>query len=379
MAKKIPAAVTAPISDPPIEIASAKTRPAGPTFSAPILPATAKADPAPKSPLDPPNVAPKAIRRTAGLTPLSDPPKRDASASPEPAGPTSYADVIFLADILEDLMKVRIANENRLRSLTSTENWGKGISAPNFVQGLVDGITVLEHQTELALMRAVHQSPLGAWVKATPGVGAKGVGRLLKEIGDPAWNFKYGRPRTLRELYAYCGLHVWPAQGILESHAPSGGPDSTDPRLATASHAHRGVGVLGGDAHLELDSHRTHGVAPSRTRGVQSNWSTAAKTRLYTTAEACMKHRTSKYRPVYDEGRAKYADAVHQVECRRCGPSGKPALAGTPLSLGHQHARALRLVMKAILKDLWQAARDVHFEADSQGRGGVAGLSEQAS
>lgn len=42
------------------------------------------------------------------------------------------------------------------------------------------------------------------------------------------------------------------------------------------------------------------------------------------------------------------------------GPAGKPAPTGSPLSTGHQHARALRLVAKTVLRDLWREARRIH-------------------
>ena len=76
-----------------------------------------------------------------------------------------------------------------------------------------------------------------------------------------------------------------------------------------------------------------------------------------------MKCPASPYRAVYDDTRAKYADATHQHPCARCGPKGKPAQPGTPLSDGHKHARALRNVAKEILKDLWREARRIHLSA----------------
>ncbi len=302
-----------------------------------------------------------------------DPPKEQMQARLGPAGPVSYHDIILLADILDDFMRVRIANQNRLRSLVSTDDWGKGIPAPDYVRNLIGHIEALEHGAELSLIRAVRRSPFGSWVKATSGVGEKGIGRLLKEIGDPAWNFKESRPRRLRELYAYCGLHVWSVHNDIDSQVNYGGPH-TDPHMEIGSHLAHGVGVIsqGGDAQGRSVSQDPHGVAPLRVKGRQSNWSTAAKTRLYTTAEACMKHRGSTYRPVYDDARLKYSETVHQVECRRCGPAGRPALVGSPLSAGHQHARALRLVMKAILKDLWQASRNVQHPVDDHIADGVA-------
>lgn len=54
--------------------------------------------------------------------------------------------------------------------------------------------------------------------------------------------------------------------------------------------------------------------------------------------------------------------AVHQMPCIRCGPAGKPAPAGSPLSDGHKHARALRAVAKAVLKNMWREARAFHPE-----------------
>jgi hypothetical protein len=68
----------------------------------------------------------------------------------------------------------------------------------------------------------------------------------------------------------------------------------------------------------------------------------------------------SPYRKIYDDTRAKYAEAVHQHPCSRCGPKDKPAQPGTPLSDGHKHARALRAVAKKVLKDLRREARNIH-------------------
>lgn len=79
--------------------------------------------------------------------------------------------------------------------------------------------------------------------------------------------------------------------------------------------------------------------------------------RIWLIAKSIIMHKDSPYRRVYDEGRARYAEAVHSRPCVRCGPSGKPAPAGSPLSDGHQHARAQRLVMKRVLKDIWREAR----------------------
>lgn len=44
----------------------------------------------------------------------------------------------------------------------------------------------------------------------------------------------------------------------------------------------------------------------------------------------------------------------------RCGPAGKPAPEGSPLSDGHKHARAIRITAKAILRDLWIESRGLY-------------------
>jgi hypothetical protein len=102
-------------------------------------------------------------------------------------------------------------------------------------------------------------------------------------------------------------------------------------------------------------------VAPKRQRGQKSNWSEDARKRAWLIAASCVKQPPeTRWRKVYDETRAKYADALHNTECVRCGPKGKPAQTGTPLSLGHQHARGLRAIAKEILKDLWLESRTIH-------------------
>jgi hypothetical protein len=177
---------------------------------------------------------------------------------------------------------------------------------------IVDGIRALEEQGIKDLERAAKQHPLFKFVKATPGLGIKQTFRLLAVIGDPYWNTLHDRPRTVSELWAYCGYSV------------------------------------------------TLGVAQRRTKGQKSNWSDKAKSRAFLIAQSCIKARTSPYRIVYDLAREQYADAAHTYDCLRCGPKGKPALAGSPLSLGHQHQRALRLVSKTVLRDLWIQARALH-------------------
>ena len=278
-----------------------------------------------------------------GSGPISAPAATIGLASPRCSPSRRDADLLLylFADQLGDVESLRTATANRLRTLFSDEEWGKGVSEDlpeaKALTSQLEQIQAVEHGVTLSLKRAMRAHYLGPWCKATVGVGEKQLGRLLAVIGDPASRDKPS------QLWAYCGLHVLhPGQSSSGTHASSAGVDPTcDP------------------GHLVADTQKARaGVAPSRTRGQQSNWSTEAKTRTYLIAESCIKQMHSPYRAVYDDGRTKYADATHQHVCKRCGPSGKPAEVGTPLSLGHQHARAMRLVMKRILLDLWKQSQE---------------------
>lgn len=358
----------------------------------------------------------------------------------------------IVADSLDDIERTRIAAENRLRHLTRDDldedglkrDLGLPLTVPavHAQAALVEALQTLEHQAILALKRQVRTHPLGPWIKNTIGVGEKQGARLLAAIGDPYWNSLHNRPRTVSELWAYCGLHVLrtshvvgaaqessagadstSGQAILvpestlpapdQNTTPSSSHPSSDAHTSTAAagsdiatdqgsndlQSSRVGGEQAGSSHPKHDAHtwtaaavdpaggdpatapaNTHvgdaGVAPRRQRGQKVNWSTTAKSRAFVIAESCIKQARSPYRAVYDDGRVKYLDATHSAPCHRCGPAGKPAAAGTPLSPGHQHARALRLVMKELLKDLWRESRRLHGITDDRHPGGLVPASK---
>lgn len=270
------------------------------------------------------------------------------------------------SDSLDELEAVRIATQNRARSIRQVKG-GDGTSPEEQrLLALVDALQALEHGVELDLKRSLRGHPLGGWVKRTKGVGEKQGARLIAAIGDPYWNAAADRPRRgPAELWAYCGYHVLhPGQSVGASHTRIAGVDSLGPDHALHEAQNLLVGAEPSDTtdHLPSDSLATGvgGVAPRRSRGVKANWNDTAKMRAFLVAEACMKQRTSPYRTDYDAARVKYADAVHTVPCARCGPKGKPAPTGSPLSLGHQHARALRIVAKNLLRDLFIEAKHLH-------------------
>lgn len=230
--------------------------------------------------------------------------------------PPALGAVVLAAEMLNDLERVRVATGQRATALRDV--YGLTGSAEEATHLALEGaLARIEHDAELALKRAMRRHPLGPWIIATKGLGERQIGRLLACIGDPAWHPVHDRPRGLYELNAYCGVHTVPAGG---------------------------------------DGAR---VGARRQRGQQSNWNGDARMRLYLIAVTCVKLRTSAYRAVYDAGRTRYATALHAAPCIGC-----KATAGEPLTPGHQHNRALRLVMKAVLKDLWLEARRVRGFSD---------------
>lgn len=222
----------------------------------------------------------------------------------------------FLAENLTDIEKVRIATANRLRILTRNEpdsdgiERGFGLADTPLAISLavsVEGMVAAEKAAAKALVAALRDSGYRPWVTGTIGIGERQGGRLLGAIGNPYWHPLYDRPRTVSELWAYAGLHVLPTQ------RPSA------------------------DTHF-----RSGGEAARRKKGEKANWSTEIKTRAYLCAESCMKQRTSPYRGTYEARRAHTA-TTHP-----------------DWSAGHSHNDALRIVSKAILRDLWVYARELH-------------------
>lgn len=230
---------------------------------------------------------------------------------------TDDSELLALCDTLDDLERARIAAENRLRSLRDVKHH-EGSPGETTLDGIVFGLKRIEADATKAVEKAMKVHPLGGWVETTPGLGLKTVARMLAAVGNPLWNYAEDRHRRgVAEMWSYCGY---------------------------------------GDAKAQV-----------RRRGQKANWNVTAKMRTFLVAEACVKldgkpdkngrrRARSPFRDVYDAAREQYADATHDQPCVRCGPSGHPALVGSPLSDAHKHARALRRVAKEILKDLYRHA-----------------------
>lgn len=291
----------------------------------------------------------------------------------------------FAADVLDDLERTKIANENRLRQLTRSatdadgEERGFGLDERHpdvaTLAAIVEGLSKVEVQAVKALEKKMAAHPLGPWQKAQRGVGAKQLARLLAAIGDPYWNTLDDRPRTVSQLWAYCGYHVHPIGhriGDAQIRAADGGKHPTSSQLLADAHTARaaGRGKPGDPGQTTYDAQACFaGVAAKRKKGERANWSANAKSRAFLIAESCVKagkapadgsRPNSPYYQMYADRKAHTEDRVHVVACVRCGPSGKPAAVGSPWSLAHRHADALRIVAKEILKGLWVEARRIH-------------------
>lgn len=226
------------------------------------------------------------------------------------------------SDTLDDLEDLRISTENRHRMLTRSEEDSdghqRGLGLNEFhplvavVSHSLEALKTEEHLLELQMKRELRLSPFAQWAKTEKGVGEKQAARLLAALGDPYINETTGEPRTLRQLWAYAGYAV------------------------------------------------DNGTARKRKKGEKSNWSSEAKMRTYLVATSCVKALGGRYRAIYDLEKEYNTGAVHEAECVRCGPAGKPAQPGSLLSDGHRHARAIRAISKTILKDLYNIAKAAH-------------------
>ena len=236
--------------------------------------------------------------------------------------------IMITSSTLDDIERTRISAENRLRQLTRTEvdsvgeerGFGMSLSDPGVAaqKAIVDSLSEIYKQQTKLLQKQMSQHPLGPWVKAQKGLGEKTVARLLAEIGDPYWNDLHDRPRTVSELWAYCGLHV------------------------------------------------VNGVGAKRTKGQKCNWNTTAGMRLHNIIDPIIKCRESPYRKMYDEIKASYEGRVYDERYAGKMLNKKPIVVGQPLSKGHIESMTQRRVKKQILLDLWLESKRINELAEEK-------------
>jgi len=169
------------------------------------------------------------------------------------------------AAIVDDLERVRVANSNRVRIMVSTDpdedgivrGWGMPLDHPNveLLRSMVTALGELEKKAISQLEKSMKAHPMGKWVGTQLGIGYKQSARLISAIGDPYINANTGLPRTVSQLWSYCGFNV------------------------------------------------VDGSAVRRQKGVKSNWNANAKMRTFLIALSCIKQLKSPYRKIYDERR----------------------------------------------------------------------------
>lgn len=266
--------------------------------------------------VDPDQVVAETHKLTVGVDPLATGHGRFETHD-DSAGGDGWLELRIWSEQLDDAMQARIAATNRSE---------RGGVDPVIYTQYIAALTAAEHVCELEMKRCYRRvvpAELVTWQKSQRGIGEKLAARLLGHLGDPCiatphhWEGTGSNrvliadapfERTVAQLWQYCGV---------------GDPNRRKHKGMTADEAF----ALGNPK---------------------------LKMLLHLHAESCVKAASGDYRDVYDDARATYADRLHAADCVRCGPSGKPAIEGSPWSKGHQHAAALRKVAKEILRDLWR-------------------------
>lgn len=257
----------------------------------------------------------------------SQPPTDGTSPIPGPGG---WLELRIWAEMFHDAQKTRIAAHNRAER--------GGVSADIYT-AYTEATENAEHVCKLALARTYRRvvpSQIIAWQKDERGIGEPLLARLLGHLGDPYIATPYR----------------WTVQAP-EGHE-CGGTCGADRHLVALEPFARTVGQLW--AYCGVGDHTR-----KRRRLMDADEALAAgkplvKSLVYLLAVACVKQRAgSRYRDAYDAGRERYADRIHAEACPPC--HAKPE---QPWKPGHQHAAAVRLVGKEILRDLWLAAREAH-------------------
>lgn len=230
-----------------------------------------------------------------------------------------------LAQTLQDYETLRIAEEHRLRIFSMPSDvpdedgvcrgfgYAEDSDEVQVVKGLIDPLKDLEHRTVLSLQKRMRVNPIWPYFKDVKGVGEKTLARLMACIGDPYLrpldDGSY-EPRTVSQLWAYCGMHTMP---------------NNDGEI----------------------------IAAKRMKGVQANWNTEAKTRLFLLSQNLLRQGIRK-----DKDGNQYAVTEYgQLYLDR---RAHTAVTHPEWNPGHGLNDALRIMGKELLKQLWQAAREIH-------------------
>jgi hypothetical protein len=202
-------------------------------------------------------------------------------------------------------METRKRERNRLRV-----DWKEGGYPPEMVAlylptlDAIDGVEKASRRALILTYRQTVPASIRDWQQQSHGIGDHTLARLLGIIGDPIIKVP----------------HRWEGEG-------------SDRVLLVADPEWRTVSDLWSYCgHGDPNRRKRKGMTPAEVFALGSS---DAKSIVWNIACGVIKANKGTYRDTYDAARAKYAER----------PDWTP---------GHQHAAAIRLVGKTILKDLWR-------------------------
>lgn len=295
----------------------------------------------------------------------------------------------LVSDSLDDIEELRIAVNNRYKQATgdqkkkdedapdSTLNLSEDDPLVRMLKDSLDHLKKADKDNTKELCRQIENTIFGPWLAEQPGLGAKSLARLLGPLGDPYLRTvidyaeddterekplgEHHEPRTLRQLWSYAGLAT-DEQGQAKRRTKG---------MSQAESFSLGNPVLRKRAYVISETLQKNGVNKNDELIAEEKALEEAKERARAEKKPLPKTPTGPYDlerrysstshgKVYLDRRAQTAERRHGAPCVRCGPSGSPAQPGSLWSNGHQHADALRMVSKQILKELWLLAREHH-------------------
>jgi hypothetical protein len=261
---------------------------------------------------------------------------------PDPIDPDAFKKLELIAAVVDDFEELREATVNRLSALTRSgpdadgEERGLGLDESDKDVALLIEFKAkmleLENVAIRRLQLKMRAHPLHPWLEAQRGVGEKQGARLLAAIGNPYWNTVTNKPRTVGQLWSYCGLAPVPVDhdGVRLPYTAIGEPGFAHP----------------GNPCADPDC-KAAWVTKRMRRGQKVDWSPTAKMRAYLIAVQVMKMRHPYYREVYDKRRA------------------RTELTHPDWTALHSHNDALHVTAKEILKDMWRESKRLHEQNET--------------
>jgi hypothetical protein len=210
------------------------------------------------------------------------------------AGPDLISVLASLSAAFEDIQRTR--KSQVLRAIASEKN-GAGDAAVE-AQAIAEALLPIEQQLARKLKKYLSKHPLYPWLEQFKGLAGPKTAQLMAVIRDP---FLFPGKRCTEGHYVseLWGGDACPAVGRCE--------DEEAPGLCAAPlQSRRGSGVRSLWHYCGL--HAIDGRSPRKRRGQQADWNVKAKTLILMPdglADQIVRHRTPKYRDIYDETKAR--------------------------------------------------------------------------